>query len=296
MSQFVRRHPLSAFLFAVYAYALAVYAVPVLSEAGIGLVPIALPGIAPFLLVLTFGMVGIAYAVTAIAEGREGVRNLRSRMLRFRVAPVWYGAAVVVLPLFAVIAAVVVAGPSVLATIGSDPGVAIGWLADILMAAILINFWEEVAWTGFVLHRLQQRVGPVRATALTTWAQAALHVPLLVVAGGLSEGRVPVEMYPVFLVALFVLPLGNRTVVTWLYNRSGGSIPVAGLAHSAFNLATGSAFAALATGYLPIWSYAGFAAAAALVLVATRGRLGHAGSKSEALAASSVGLAAESAA
>jgi hypothetical protein len=83
-------------------------------------------------------------------------------------------------------------------------------------------------------------------------------------------------MYPFYLAALFIFPLGNRTVATWLYNRSGHSVPVAGLSHAGWNLATGSAFLpALIPGFNSVWAYAGFAIVAVVLIVATRGQLGY---------------------
>jgi hypothetical protein len=116
----------------------------------------------------------------------------------------------------------------------------------------------------------------MRATVLTTWAHAALHLPLLVVIGGVSDTRITADMYPFYLAALFVLPLGNRAVATWLYNRSGHSVPIVGLTHASWNLATGSAMLpGLVAGYDTVWSYAAFAAVALIVIAATRGNLGY---------------------
>jgi hypothetical protein len=111
---------------------------------------------------------------------------------------------------------------------------------------------------------------------LTTWAQAAFHVPLLFIAGGLSDSRIPPEQYPFFLAALFVLPVGNRVVLTWLYNSGRQSLPLAGITHASWNLAAGSAFLpALVPGFEPLWAYAGFAAVAVVLIFSTRGRLGY---------------------
>jgi membrane protease YdiL (CAAX protease family) len=273
---FIRRHPIGAFLIAAYALAVLIFALPVLSEQGLGIVPIELPGTEPFLLLITFALVGLVFGITAIADGPQEVRALRRRAFHFLVSPVWYAAALLLLPLTAVVVAVVMEGTGVLAALADDPAVAVGWLTELAVPLILINFWEELAWSGFVLHRLQPRVGPLPATALTTWAQAAIHLPLLVVVGGLSDSRIPAEMYPFYLAALFLLPLGNRTVATWLYNRSRHSVPVVGLTHASWNLATGSAFLpALVPAFDPVWSYAGFAAAAIIVIAVTRGRLGY---------------------
>jgi membrane protease YdiL (CAAX protease family) len=251
-----------------------IFAVPLLSERGFGVLPIELPGNEPFLLLLVAAMVGISFGVTAVADGRAGVRELRRRSFRFLVSPIWYVTALVLLPLAAFAAAVAVEGTDVISTLADEPALAVGWIVEIATAYLLINLWEELAWSGFFLHRMQGRVGPIRATALTTWAQAAIHLPLLFLLGGLSDTPITPDMYPIYLGALFILPLANRTVATWIYNRSGNSVPVVGLTHSAWNLATGSAMLPV-LGAEPIVAYAGFAIVAAIVLAATRGRLGY---------------------
>jgi membrane protease YdiL (CAAX protease family) len=239
-------------------------------------VPIELPGIAPFILLSTLALAATAFLVTAFADGRTGVRDLRQRAFRFRVSPIWYVVAVVALPLAALAVAVVAQGAAPLAAIVAKPLLMVDWLIALVVAAVLVNFWEELAWTGFVLHRLQPRIGPIRASVVTSWAQGALHLPLVFIAGGVSEGRVPAELYWFYLIALFVLPIPGRIVLTWLYNRSGRSIPVVGIYHAGLGIATGGAFLpALAPGLDPAWAYAGFAALALIVLIATRGRLGY---------------------
>ena len=79
-------------------------------------------------------------------------------------------------------------------------------------------------------------------------------------------------------------------MITWIYNASGRSVPIVGLYHAGLGVATGSAFIpVLAPDVDPIWVYAGFAVLAAVVLIATRGRLGFAptegGTASEHVAA-----------
>ena len=276
MTQRIRRHPIAAFLMTAYVLAVLIFAVPVLSTKGLGVLPIELPGIEAFLLLLTFTMVGVTFGITAIADGRDGVRDLRRRAFRFLVSPIWYVTALVLLPLAALTVAVAIEGTQVLSALADDPAMAAGWLVEIAVAYLVINLWEELAWAGFVLHRLQPRFGPLRATVLTTWAHAAIHLPLLVVIGGVSDTRIEAGMYPFYLAALFLFPIGNRMVATWLYNRSGHSVPIAGLTHSSWNLATGGAMLpGLAAGYDPVWSYAAFAVVALVVVVATRGQLGY---------------------
>ena len=272
----VRRHPVAAFLVATYALTLLIFGLPLLSDTGIGVLPIELPGIAPFVLISTLSLAATAFIVTALADGRTGIRDLRQRAFHFRVSPVWYVVAVLALPLAALGVAIAAQGIAPLVAIVNQPSLILEWALGLVVAAVLINFWEELAWTGFVLHRLQPRMGPIAASIVTAWAQGALHLPLVFIAGGVAEGRVPQDLYLFYVVALFVLPIPGRIFLTWLYNRSGRSIPVVGIYHAGLGIATGTAFLpAIAPGLDPAWAYAGFAILSGAVLVATRGRLGY---------------------
>jgi membrane protease YdiL (CAAX protease family) len=157
----------------------------------------------------------------------------------------------------------------------SSPTIVVGVVIGAVVAFLLVNWWEETAWTGFALARLQRRLGPIQASVVTTWLQALVHLPLVFVADGVTVGRVPAEHVPFYLVALFVLPIPVRVILTWVYNSSGGSLPIAGLYHAGLGVATGAAFVpVLAPEVSPIWVYAGFAAVAVGLIAATRGRLG----------------------
>jgi len=276
MRSIARQHPLAVFLALAYGAAALIFALPLVSTAGIGLVPIDLPGAAPFILLAAISLGVIAFVATALAEGRDGVRELRSRTFRFRVKPIWYVLAISLLPVAGLIAVTVMAGIAPIATLVSSPGILVSLLIGAVVAFALVNWWEETAWTGFALERLQPRIGPIAASVVTTWLQALYHVPLVFIAGGVTDGRVSAEQIPFYLVALFVLPIAVRMVLTWMYNASGRSVPIAGLYHAGLGVATGTAFIpVLAPGIDPVVVYAGFAVLAAITLVATRGRLGY---------------------
>jgi membrane protease YdiL (CAAX protease family) len=176
-----------------------------------------------------------------------------------------------------IVAATVVAGIGPVASLASHPEVLVGVVLGAVVAFVLVNWWEETAWTGFALERLQPRMGPIAASVVTTWLQALIHVPLVFVAGGVTDGRVPAEQIPFCLVALFILPIPVRIALTWIYNTSGRSLPIVGLYHAGLGVATGVGFIpVLAPGIAPIVVYARFAVLAVAIIVATRGRLGFA--------------------
>ena len=277
MRTFAQRHPMAAFLVLAYLSGAVIFALPLLSNAGLGVIDLELPGLAPFVLLSALALAAAAFVTTSLADGRHGVRDLRRRTFRFRVHPGWY-AATFLLPAVAIATAVAFAGIDPIIELVSSPGVLLGTVvAGALVAFLLVNWWEEAAWTGFALHRLQPRMGPIAASVVTTWLQAIVHLPLVFVAGGVTDARVAADQVPFYLVALFVLPISVRLVITWIYNASGRSLPIVGLYHAGLGVATGSAFIpVLAPSVDPIWVYAGFAALAAVVLLATRGRLGFA--------------------
>ena len=186
-------------------------------------------------------MSGAAFITTALAEGRDGVRGLRRRVFHFRVNPGWYALALVLLPGAALATAVVIAGVEPLVKLVTSPDVVIGGVLAAVVAFALVNLWEEAGWTGFALERLQPRLGPIGASVVTTWLQALLHLPLVFIAGGVTDGRVAPEQVPFYLVALFILPISVRFVLTWLYNSTGRSVPIVGLAHAGLGVAAGTA-------------------------------------------------------
>ena len=275
MRSIAQRHPMAVFLAIAYIAGAAIFALPLLATTGLGIIDLELPGVAPFVLLSAISLAGAAFVTTALAEGRDGVRSLRRRVFHFRVNPGWYALALVILPGAALATAVVFAGVEPVVKLVTSPGIVIGAVLGSVVAFVLVNLWEEAAWTGFALERLQPRLGPIGASVVTTWLQALIHLPLVFIAGGVTDGRVAPEQVPFYLVALFILPIPVRIILTWLYNRTGRSVPIVALAHAGLGIATGSTFIpVLAPTVDPVFVFAGFAVLATVVLIATRGRLG----------------------
>jgi uncharacterized protein len=277
MRSFARTHPVSAFLAMTYLIGAAVFALPLLSNTGIGLIDLDLPGVAPFVLLSALSLVASAFVTTAMADGRPGVRELRSRVFRFRVNPAWYAVALVGLPSIAVAtASIATMGNPIAAIVGHPDVVLMTVVAGAVVAFLLVNWWEEAGWTGFAFERLQPRIGPIGASVVTTFLQALLHLPLVFVVGGVTVGRVPLEQVPVYLVALFILPISVRILIAWIYNATGRSVPIVGLFHAGLGVATNPDFTTvLFPGFAAGLVYAGFAVVAIAALVITRGRLGY---------------------
>ncbi len=92
---------------------------------------------------------------------------------------------------------------------------------------------EEAGWRGFALPRLQARTSPLGACLVLGLFWPIWHFFLW-----MAEGK------PVFSLEFwgqsYLLHLSVTVILVWFYNRSKGSILVAGIAHAAAN--TASAF------------------------------------------------------
>ncbi len=100
---------------------------------------------------------------------------------------------------------------------------------------------EEPGWRGFALPLLEKRYTPFRSSLIVAVIWAFWHSPLFWL--GYSEGG----PFGVFVYVLGAIPLSM--LLTAVFNRSGGSLPVLIMLHTSFNI-TGLYIApsALATG------------------------------------------------
>jgi membrane protease YdiL (CAAX protease family) len=81
---------------------------------------------------------------------------------------------------------------------------------------------EEPGWRGFALPRLEARFSPLIANLILALFWALWHLPLPQ-ARGLGNPAAFVEYY--------VGTFSHCILISWLFNRTGGSILVAGLVH-----------------------------------------------------------------
>jgi|SRR5215471_85472 len=278
MRALIARRPTAAFLVLLYGAGWALFLPPLLGRSGFGLLPVDLPAQPSILATSLLVLAGGALLVTAAADGRAGARRLAGHLVRFRAGVQWYLLAVLGAPAALLAVALLGRGPAALEPVARHLGEApVGYLLMVVLIAALVNVWEELGWMAFLTARWQERFGPLGASLLVAPLFGLLHVPLFFVAGALSDaGRLPLARFPeyaLYLLVLFSVPV--RILVTWVYNATRGSLPVVALLHSSFDTTAG--VAVLATFYPGIDGrllYAALGAAALLVVVLTRGRLG----------------------
>ena len=127
----------------------------------------------------------LRFAVTAAAGGREAVRDLIHRCLRWRVRLRWYAVALLGMPAVTLVTATVLYGSSPLRALSENwPLLFTSYLPTLALMVVLYNVTEEFGFTGFLFARLQDRHGPMRAALVTTVFFWLFHLPTFVIDTG----------------------------------------------------------------------------------------------------------------
>ena len=219
----VRRHPLMSFF--VMAYAFSWWPWPLYA---LGLSPGAIVGFGPFF---------AAVVVLALTGGKAGVMSLLRRMVRWRVAPLWYAAALL-LPVVIALGATVLnvllgaSAPSS-AELGAWPGLIPTYFLLLLIPGIG-GTWEEPGWRGYALPKLQVGRSALSASLIVGVVWAFWHLPLMV------EGVIPWSHLAMVTV--------QSVVYAWLFNNTDGSVLLAMLFHTMNNVIGGGFFVAMFSG------------------------------------------------
>lgn len=190
------------------------------------------------------GLMGAAIAAivtTALVDGRAGLRDLGSRIWRWRVPVRWY---LLVVSTGGMLALAPVARwlegepPPTTAEYFTYSGVgALPVLVTVVVVLIVNGFGEEIGWRGFLVDRLLERHSLVRTALIVAPIWALWHAPMfLFVANlaGLGAGGA---------IGWLVGLTAGSILLTWLYASSGRSIALVSLWHTAFNFTTATAAA-----------------------------------------------------
>jgi membrane protease YdiL (CAAX protease family) len=195
--------------------------------------PIRHPLVLPMPIAVTLIVLGgwgpglAALAVTAWESGGPGVRELLQQFRRWRVRPIWYVAALL--------------GPAMLGLVALALSALAGgatpdrWFSPprARLLSLTAGPWgEELGWRGYAQPQLQQGIGPVWASMVVGTIWSVWHYwPVLTPAGGHL-----IEFVSAGFLTWLAYELANSVMMAWLYNRTGGSLPIAWAAHAGLTL------------------------------------------------------------
>ena len=222
MREFIKKRPALAFLGFIVIWtwilmATIIVLVPIDPVEGPQLVHVAL-----VFLVASPSVFGILFA--RMVDGKNGVRELFRRAGRWRVRPVWYAAALLVVP--------AVYGLSYLIQ---------GWLGGSLVPidildklvfavpiALMASLMEEFGWRGFALPKLLERHNALTAALIVGVGWALWHAPINYLAvQSFGTGVVPL------LIVLAVAPIAETVIMTWIHSNANASMLLMLLTHFA---------------------------------------------------------------
>jgi membrane protease YdiL (CAAX protease family) len=159
------------------------------------------------------GPITAALLVTAIADGRPGLRRWLARMWRWRVRWYWYAITLLGVPAAMLATGFVYSGGRINAP--SMTAVAL-YVPALLIQMVTTGLAEEPGWRDFALPRMQRRFGPLAGTMILGVLWAVWHYPLFLTEWG---GYPDVDWTRP--VAFTVFCLGFNIVMTWVFNRTG---------------------------------------------------------------------------
>ena len=227
------------------------------------------------------GVLGVglgAFLVTAALKGRDGVVDLARRSVRWRVPLRWYLVALFTVPVGATLLSLGIYGPQALASpAGGWPRALAEVAAVFLLQLVLFQLAEEIGFTGFLQHHWQDRYHPMKLTLYVALLWAVWHVPDHFAEGGWGiEALISAPVvFAIELVSLFFA----RALFVWFYNVTGSSVLLVAIFHASFD----AAISRLSYDVVPTSNTARFlifsamiVLPAAVVIIATKGRLGRA--------------------
>lgn len=242
LRKFVNDHPLTIFVIA--AYALSWWSIPFANG---GILPQG-----PFL---------AAIIVLALTQGRDGLRVLWRRIVSWRGGWHWLliGPGLVLAYLLTALGLNLLLGSKI-----TNTAHLANFAPTLLMLLLLGGVWEEPGWSGYALPLLQSRhahlsYSQLRASLIMGFIRAGWHLPLVI------SGAIP------WYDALF-FSFAFQFLITWLFNRTQGSVLIVMLFHLASNIFGGGVFIPLFSGADQTRFYLLFISVACLLAILLAGQ------------------------
>jgi uncharacterized protein len=218
--------------------------------------------------------------LTGLLYGRAGLRDLLTRMRRWRVGARWYAVALLTAPLsmMAALLALSLTSPEYLPGIFTSDEKATLVLMGIV-PGLAAGFLEELGWTGFAIPTMRLRYGVVGTGLFVGMLWGAWHILTNGLwASDITSGTLPLAIFvPAYLFTFLVGQLpAYRVLMVWVYDRTE-SLLLAMLMHASLTASTFVLAPLAMSGAALLAVTLAYAAAAWVVVVvlavATRGHL-----------------------
>ena len=224
ITDFTKQHPIAMFLSIAFIWTWALVAVLLVSFP-IGTNPTEIAPIVLLLILISgFGPSIAGFSVTRIYYGKGSVRALLGKIKRWQVNIGWYGVALLMIPLLAVIALIV----------DSAFGIPFPTSEQIFNVLLLGIIWpllaalgEEFGWRGFALPTLQERYNALVTSVIIGVFWGLWHLPMDI----FGIGNFGVLFIPNFILVHVISSTALAILMTWVYNNTEESMLMMVLFH-----------------------------------------------------------------
>jgi membrane protease YdiL (CAAX protease family) len=205
------RHPVASYFVMTYAISWIAALMVVAPKLLQGQTLQTMDGLLMFPAMLT-GPAIAGISLTAIIDGRAGLRDLRSRMGRWRFEGQgfkWY--AILLVPPV-VITAVLVALDSFVSPVFAPRLFPVG-----IFFGLLAGFLEEIGWTGYALPRMLPKQGVLGAGVTLGALWGLWHLPVIDSLGAASPHG---AYWLPYVLAFIAVMTAIRVIMAWAYSRT----------------------------------------------------------------------------
>ena len=237
---FIKRHPVLTY----YALVFAISWGGILILAGPGGVPgtkAQVEALFPTMLLVLFAGPSVGSLLsTSLVDGRAGLRDLRARLLRWRVSLRWYALVLLFAPLLvaAVLFALSLFSSAFLPGILNTRDKVSLVLFGIAWGLIGGGFLEEIGWTGFAVPKLRLHYGAVTTALIVGLLWGVWHILIAFWSSGSLAGENSLTIFVAGFLAFYLGALpAYRVLMVWVYDRTG-SLPVVMLMHASLSAST----------------------------------------------------------
>ncbi len=257
MKNFIKQHPVLSYYFLVFAISWGGILILIGGPGNIpGTIEQAERLFFPALLIMFAGPFVSGILMNLLIDGREGLRNLLSRLLHWRVGGRWYAVAIFTAPLLVAIVLFALSLfnqeflPGILTT-NDLPGLIIFGVSWGLIGG---GLFEETGWTGFVVPQLRKRYSILSTGLIVGILWGIWHFMIAFWASDYFRGEDSWTMFVAGFLAFYMLALpAYRILLVLVYDRTG-SLLIIMLMH-AFLSASTLIFQPSATGIISfIWN------------------------------------------
>jgi membrane protease YdiL (CAAX protease family) len=167
----------------------------------------------------------VALSLTALGQGRPGVRALIGRIAPGPVAARWFLFAVGYMAAVKLVAALILRfSTGAWPRFGETPLYVIPFA---IAFSTPVQGGEEIGWRGFALPRMEARFGLAPASILLGLIWATWHLPLFFVRGADTFG----QSFPVYTLQVIAISV----TMAWFWARTGRTLLPVMLLHAAIN-------------------------------------------------------------